>query len=207
MFSPPRRGHSYKRTESPERNEENKMICTRSAKCSHLTFDRKCEWNKHMDKHDRPYKCKHQGCEKIQGFTYSGGLLRHQREVHKLYGGTRQSLFCPYNECKRSSGQGFTRKENLHEHIRRVHRKASGFSDEVKVEGEVAGALVASPTQADEELSESERPGQKRQRLTGADPADLRAEIKRLRRQNQEKDQRLLNLENAVMRLQQGDRG
>lgn len=48
------------------------------------TFGRKCEWNKHMDKHDRPYKCTMIGCEKIPGFTYSGGLLRHQREVHNL---------------------------------------------------------------------------------------------------------------------------
>ena len=43
-----------------------------------------------MDKHDRPYKCNVKGCEKLQGFTYSGGLLRHEREVHKMHGGTNK---------------------------------------------------------------------------------------------------------------------
>ncbi|OCK89226.1 uncharacterized protein K441DRAFT_668063 [Cenococcum geophilum 1.58] len=38
-----------------------------------------------MDKYNRPYKYHARGCEKLQGFTYSGGLLRHKREVYKLH--------------------------------------------------------------------------------------------------------------------------
>ena len=76
-----------------------------------------------MDKHDRPYKCPYPQCSKLQGFTYSGGLLRHEREVHKKHGGPRESLMCPFKDCKRSTGAGFTRKENLNEHLRRVHRR------------------------------------------------------------------------------------
>ncbi|KAF2834211.1 hypothetical protein M501DRAFT_922691, partial [Patellaria atrata CBS 101060] len=187
----------YKRRESPERNTENKMICTRSVKCSHLTFNRKCDWSRHMDKHDRPYKCKYPSCKYMRGFTYNGGLTRHLREVHKLYSGIKQSLFCPYKECKRSYSQEFARKENLHEHIRRMHRNVSGSSDRAKAEGEVPGALITNPAQVDEEISEGEKTGQKRRRLTGessgqeTDPSDLRAEIKRLRIQNKEKDQKL----------------
>ena len=75
-----------------------------------------------MDKHNRPYVCEEDGCEKIQGFTYSGGLLRHQREVHRQHGGPKASCVCPYRDCKRSTGAGFSRKENLSEHLRRVHR-------------------------------------------------------------------------------------
>jgi len=82
-----------------------------------------------MDKHDRPYKCHARGCEKLQGFTYSGGLLRHEREVHGLHGGTKKPLFCPHGDCRRSSGAGFTQRENLAEHIRRVHRRVSASSD------------------------------------------------------------------------------
>jgi hypothetical protein len=74
-----------------------------------------------MDKHERPYKCIEPGCEKLQGFTYSGGLLRHQREVHKKNGTTKATLFCPEPNCNRHSGTGFTRRENLNEHIRRRH--------------------------------------------------------------------------------------
>lgn len=74
-----------------------------------------------MDKHDRPYRCPHPQCAKLQGFTYSGGLLRHEREVHGKHGGPKAQLMCPYEDCKRHAGKGFTRKENLNEHIRRVH--------------------------------------------------------------------------------------
>jgi hypothetical protein len=74
-----------------------------------------------MDKHERPYKCTEPGCEKLQGFTYSGGLLRHQREVHKKNGTAKTTLFCPEPNCNRHSGTGFTRRENLNEHIRRRH--------------------------------------------------------------------------------------
>ena len=74
-----------------------------------------------MDKHDRPYRCQHQSCAKLQGFTYSGGLLRHEREVHGKHGGPKAALMCPVADCKRHSGKGFTRKENLNEHLRRVH--------------------------------------------------------------------------------------
>src|SRR5277367_7016043 len=79
-----------------------------------------------MDKHERPYKCTEAGCEKLQGFTYSGGLLRHQREVHKKNATTKATLFCPEPNCNRHSGTGFTRRENLNEHIRRRHVGESG---------------------------------------------------------------------------------
>lgn len=78
--------------------------------------------SKHMDKHDRPYRCPHPSCAKLQGFTYSGGLLRHEREVHGKHGGPKSQLMCPFTDCKRHSGKGFTRKENLNEHLRRVHQ-------------------------------------------------------------------------------------
>ena len=62
--------------------------------------------SKHMDKHDRPYKCIAKGCETLPGFTYSGGLLRHEREVHGLYGGPKNPLHCPHPNCKRHTGNG-----------------------------------------------------------------------------------------------------
>ncbi|UPX14821.1 uncharacterized protein EKO05_0005292 [Ascochyta rabiei] len=215
-----RKNNAYKRAEEPPRNQEAKMVC-KHQECSGLTFDRKCEWSKHMDKHDRPYKCLVKGCEKLQGFTYSGGLLRHEREVHKMHGGTKKSLFCPFTDCKRSSGAGFTRKENLAEHIRRVHRRTSMSAD---MHGLVIRreTLERSPTvesrQASEspyvrnlEYRESEEPSLKRKRVTDSvlsDRADedLRAEIKRLRHENEEKDARLRQLEQAVMALQQSRR-
>lgn len=78
-----------------------------------------------MDKHERPYICSYKECEKIPGFTYSGGLLRHEREVHGKHGGPKKALNCPHATCKRNKGKGFSRLENLQEHLRRVHRDAS----------------------------------------------------------------------------------
>ncbi|POS74927.1 C2H2 transcription factor [Diaporthe helianthi] len=107
------------------KSEDGKFICTWQD-CNELVkkFQRKCEWSKHMDKHERPYVCTAKGCEKIQGFTYSGGLLRHEREVHGKHGGPKKKLLCPHVNCKRSSGKGFSRQENLAEHLRRVHTSA-----------------------------------------------------------------------------------
>ena len=113
---------AFRRTRSPPRNELGQMFCDHiNCRGRNQTFKRVCEWNKHMDRHERPYKCREAGCELNPGFTYSGGLLRHQREVHKMHLSTKQPLFCPFPNCNRSSGTGFTRKENLEEHKRRRH--------------------------------------------------------------------------------------
>jgi hypothetical protein len=119
-----------------------------------------------MDKHDRPYKCPADGCEKLPGFTYSGGLLRHQREVHNLHGGPRKQLNCPHPNCKRHSGKGFSRQENLNEHLRRVHTDGAqpeNGGDETEDDG-------------------SERAGMKRKRGAGRtdELAEMRAEVARL---------------------------
>jgi len=211
-----RKNSIYKRSEEPPRNQDGKMFC-RHPDCTGLIFDRKCEWSKHMDKHDRPYKCNVKGCEKLQGFTYSGGLLRHEREVHKMHGGTKKSLFCPFTDCKRSSGAGFTRKENLAEHIRRVHRRTSMSAD-------MHGLIIRRETMESSPIPESRRHSEspfvrtveyrddddlslKRKRgsdagLSDRGHDDLRAEIKRLRQENEEKDSRLHQLEQAVIALQ-----
>jgi hypothetical protein len=36
-----------------------------------------------MDRLERPYKCQESNCKCLLGFTYAGGLLHHNREVHK----------------------------------------------------------------------------------------------------------------------------
>jgi hypothetical protein len=104
-----------------------------------------------MDKHDRPYKCPAEGCEKLPGFTYSGGLLRHEREVHNKHGGPKNPLNCPHPNCKRHSGKGFSRLENLNEHLRRVHTQNTSASpggedhdENVSVDAVEAPASVAS---------------------------------------------------------------
>ncbi|KIW62404.1 hypothetical protein PV04_10582 [Phialophora macrospora] len=153
---------AFRRARSPPRDEHGQMFCDH-VNCrgkNHQTFKRVCEWNKHMDRHERPYKCRESGCELNPGFTYSGGLLRHQREVHKMHLSTKQPLFCPFPNCNRSSGTGFTRKENLEEHKRRRHLEELSDHDA----GETAVAAAATTAAA----TVSQEPPVKRRRISTA---------------------------------------
>jgi hypothetical protein len=56
--------------------------------------------------------------------------MKVEREVTKDSTGTRENevhdaslLFCPVLTCNRHNGKGFTRQENLNEHMRRRHRE------------------------------------------------------------------------------------
>ncbi|KAK3673406.1 hypothetical protein LTR78_006639 [Recurvomyces mirabilis] len=146
----PQRARTIRRGDPPK-NAEGQMICTYADGCAAEIFDRKCEWGKHMDKHDRPYKCGDPDCAKMQGFTYSGGLLRHEREVHHKHGGPKATLRCPVAECKRHLGKGFTRKENLNEHVRRVHDgKVPEAPQPTTLQDELENALAGAEQGADQ---------------------------------------------------------
>ncbi|KAI9812868.1 MAG: hypothetical protein M1827_004386 [Pycnora praestabilis] len=203
-----RRRHSVRRGGDPPKNDENKIICDHQDCANNPpTFGRKCEWSKHMDKHERPYVCKEPSCEKLPGFTYSGGLLRHQREVHKKNEDGKKRLMCPHHDCKRSSGDGFTRKENLNEHLRRVHQIPDKQCDV---------STGDSPSPIGEDVSSRQR---KRKRSAIWESScstddgrgdergqDLRAEIKRLKKENEEKGRRLERLEEFCRRLEKKER-
>ncbi|KAK4546916.1 hypothetical protein LTR36_001648 [Oleoguttula mirabilis] len=218
----PRGSRSFKRGDPPM-NADNKYVCNFAPECAGQTFDRKCEWSKHMDKHDRPYRCPHPSCAKLQGFTYSGGLLRHEREVHNKHGGPKEQLMCPHDDCKRHVGKGFTRKENLNEHIRRVHENKSQLSQQpsqqeplsqyadykLQLQEAAGGAeqIVEPPVapmytteDADELVLEPSLGKRKRddvERSPSVDVEDLKHELKRLRAENASKDDRLRRLEAA----------
>lgn len=160
-----------------------------------------------MDKHDRPYKCYEPGCDKIQGFTYSGGLLRHQREVHKKHTDAKKPLMCPYADCNRSAGNGFTRQENLREHLRRRHMHTDDGGPQVVVEspwdraheleGLRANSLPAAGIKRRHDSPNGDFPE------TDENGSELHNEVKRLRREVEEKDRRLEELERIVAGLQQ----
>ncbi|KAK4949756.1 hypothetical protein LTR10_011598 [Elasticomyces elasticus] len=60
------------------------LSCSDHPDCEveNITFCLECDWNKHMDKHERPYNCRFVRCEDSQGFNSPGRLLNHQKEVH-----------------------------------------------------------------------------------------------------------------------------
>ena len=160
-----------------------------------------------MDKHTRPYICAEPGCEKIQGFTYSGGLLRHQREVHKQHGGPKAPRMCPHRDCKRSSGTGFSRKENLNEHLRRVHRGV-GIDAADSVAEPLSSGLKPPRRFSAEMLSTDGQRKRRREVEVDEDELDdeqeeedFQAQIKRLRKQLAERDKKIDMLEAVVRRF------
>lgn len=139
-----------------------------------------------MDKHERPYKCSDEACARIPGFTYSGGLLRHEREVHGKHGGPKNSFNCPYANCKRHTGKGFSRHENLNEHLRRVHLQ-NGVVPGLDSPAENGVLENGTAADTDEAGSEVAPLMQKRKRGdSGEGDETLLAEVKRLRRENEE---------------------
>ncbi|KAF5235003.1 hypothetical protein FANTH_11842 [Fusarium anthophilum] len=178
--SPPPSSSRVKSIPKPERDAvkgaDGKFHCTLDdCKEEVRVFSRKCEWNKHMDKHERPYRCPAEGCENLPGFTYSGGLLRHEREVHGKHGGPKNTVNCPHPNCKRHTGKGFSRQENLNEHLRRVHTNPDGSTPT---------EIVQSPGDND-----SEKTGMKRKRHSSEQATEelteLREEVKRLKEENE----------------------
>ena len=173
-----------------------------------------------MDKHERPYKCQEPECNKLAGFTYSGGLLRHQREVHKKRSPTQKLMWCPVSECNRSSGKPFTRYENLKEHIRRVHEPTKDahhdIADASNRNHESTGNLAnrpgsMSPTSATPRppaltMRKRRRPSESSGGDNVSDDNDvhsLREKVKQLRREKQESDERVQHLESVLKDLRQ----
>ncbi|KAH8683253.1 hypothetical protein BGZ60DRAFT_215291 [Tricladium varicosporioides] len=78
-------------------------------------FTRNSTYRKHMDKHVRPYKCFETNC-KTPDFASAGDLKRHQHSIHG-----KHTFTCSILSCKRNR-LGFARRDNLAEHMKRVHK-------------------------------------------------------------------------------------
>jgi hypothetical protein len=79
--------------------------------------------SKFVDTHLKPYRCKFDTCEKAQ-FASSTILFRHEKEAHAMHGHGENPYLCPHEGCGRSiPGNGFTRRWNLRDHVRRIHKE------------------------------------------------------------------------------------
>lgn len=89
--------------------------------CNHKPTTLKCNYDKYVDSHLKPFRCKVAKCESIP-FSSTACLLRHEREAHGMHGHGARPNLCHYADCERSTpGQGFPRRYNLFDHMRRVH--------------------------------------------------------------------------------------
>ncbi|RFU75176.1 hypothetical protein TARUN_7076 [Trichoderma arundinaceum] len=89
--------------------------------CNHKPEKLKCNYDKFVDSHLKPYRCKAEACEGAR-FSSTACLLRHEREAHGLHGHGDKPFLCMYEDCERSIlGSGFPRQWNLRDHMKRVH--------------------------------------------------------------------------------------
>ncbi|CZT16656.1 uncharacterized protein RCC_02491 [Ramularia collo-cygni] len=89
--------------------------------CQHKATKLKCNYDKFIDSHLKPFRCKVEACSK-QEFSSTACLLRHEREAHGMHGHGERPHLCFYPGCERGmSGNGFPRRYNLYDHMKRVH--------------------------------------------------------------------------------------
>lgn len=114
-----------------------------------------------MDSHLKPYRCKVPACIDAQlRFSSNACLFRHEREAHGLHGHGDNPHLCLWEGCERAiPGNGFPRRWNLYDHMRRVHDYASSERHSSPETSPGAG-----------QIKKKEPTGRKR-RVTGATPA------------------------------------
>ena len=115
---------------------------------------------------------------------------------------------CPYADCNRSAGHGFTRQENLKEHLRRRHmHTGNGPTTDV-------GIMPQAEFDGLRDSSVPDSTGNRRKRESIDDVSgvivdgdengvELRNEVKKLRHEAEEKDRRLGELERIVQAMHQ----
>ncbi|RSL94762.1 hypothetical protein CEP52_012469 [Fusarium oligoseptatum] len=121
ISKPPGREHPlYKGTRGPD----GLYHCPweKEAGCNHKPAKLKCTFDKFIDSHLKPYKCRVSGCQSTS-FSSTACLFRHEREAHALHGYGDKPFLCPQEGCERAApGNGFPRRWNLVDHMRRRHK-------------------------------------------------------------------------------------
>ncbi|KGO73726.1 hypothetical protein PITC_039370 [Penicillium italicum] len=117
--------------------------------------------SKYLDSHLKPYRCKVPACIDAQlRFSSNACLFRHEREAHGLHGHGDNPHLCLWEGCERAvPGNGFPRRWNLYDHMRRVHDYATSERHSSPETSPGAG-----------QIKKKEPTGRKR-RVTGATPA------------------------------------
>ncbi|KAL1297381.1 hypothetical protein AAFC00_004920 [Neodothiora populina] len=120
------RSHKYYTTAKPLADGHYHCPYATKEKCSHKPTKLKCNYDKYIDSHLKPFVCKQPGCKGADNenrFSSTACLLRHEREAHGLHGHGQKPYLCKYDKCERSiPGNGFPRNYNLMDHMKRVHR-------------------------------------------------------------------------------------
>lgn len=136
--------------------------------CNHKPEKLKCNYDKFVDSHLKPYRCKIDSCENAR-FSSTACLLRHEREAHAMHGHGDKPYLCTYEGCDRAVlGNGFPRQWNLKDHMRRVHND----------NGNSLNAVSGSPPSGQGSAAQSAK-GRKRKNKDSVDSAPSRKHASR----------------------------
>lgn len=83
---------------------------------SRAVFTRGCDLRKHFNRHSKHLFCRHEGCPQSTegGFSSKKDRARHEAKHNP-------GVLCEWEGC----GRIFSRVDNMKDHVRRIHRKAS----------------------------------------------------------------------------------
>ncbi|KAH6483035.1 hypothetical protein HBI55_226700 [Parastagonospora nodorum] len=105
-------------------DKDGKYHCPEEGKagCTHKPTPLKCNYDKYVDSHLKPFRCNKKTCIGVQ-FSSTACLLRHEREAHGMHGHGARPHLCHFRDCERAvPGHGFPRRYNLFDHMKRVHQ-------------------------------------------------------------------------------------
>ncbi|KAF8852450.1 hypothetical protein BDZ45DRAFT_599950 [Acephala macrosclerotiorum] len=104
-----------------------------TSNCQHKPEKLKCNYDKFVDSHLKPYTCKFPMCKTLR-FSSTAALLRHDREAHAMLEYGNKPFLCTYDGCERGvPGNGFPRHWNLRDHLKRVHNDPGNLKNKVSV--------------------------------------------------------------------------
>ncbi|KAK5086373.1 hypothetical protein LTR05_003541 [Lithohypha guttulata] len=107
--------------------------------CNHKPTKQKCIYAKNLDSHLKPYTCKFgdrdENCRPLR-FSSNACLFRHEREMHGLHNHGINPYLCKFEGCERARrDNGFPRRWNQRDHMKRVHGWEEPENDEIADRG------------------------------------------------------------------------
>jgi hypothetical protein len=95
-----------------------------------LAFRTKSEFNKHLQRHLKPFPCPYPHCSRPEGFSTKNDLSRHRKTVHKEHDGNGPIYVCRDGTCAEKNKR-WPRADNFRQHLSRVHGKELRADDDL----------------------------------------------------------------------------
>ncbi|KAF2269847.1 hypothetical protein CC78DRAFT_564528 [Lojkania enalia] len=175
-------------------DEDGKYHCPNEGKpgCNHKPTPLKCNYDKYVDSHLKPFRCNKKACVGVQ-FSSTACLLRHEREAHGMHGHGSRPHLCHFTDCERSVlGNGFPRRYNLFDHMKRVHDYTGPTTESSPPQGQAGTTRKANSRKR---KTTAEEPVERRAKVAKPTPQQqLQQKREQLQRTFSDKKQSIINI-------------